>query len=218
VLATNFGTAAAAGSAVAAMTATTISENEGEPATWPAGVADVDRHVWKRIESWIARRWSSRGVTYVAEGPGWWRARLYPFSVSTTERWEAGAWIACTLDATPLGGLELPGTGPYRIAGTAGDDAELPYTVVEAFRRLRAYGRQARPSAALVAKQMLCPEQAHALSDSLQEVAQDGRIPVLEDWLELRPIDALPPTWLARAMSLSGAADLLRPYRRMGAS
>lgn len=184
------------------MTERTISETESDPAAWPAAPANLNEpeylngdfervipHVliWRRIEAWTARRWPARSVVYVAEGPGWWQPRLYPFTVSTTERWEDAAWTACTLDATPLGGLELPGCGPYRITGTAGDDGSVPDDVDEAFARLYQYFRGIGNSA--------WNETATYQSGDSQAVAG----------------------WAGKAIHLSGAADLLRPYRRMGA-
>lgn len=179
--------------------AVTVRESEGLPASYPASPVGLslkalalDRaFLWQRIESWIARRWPSRSVTYIAEGPGWWAPRLYPFTASTTERWQDANWIACTLDPTPFGGLELPGEGPYRIAGTAGDDSAPPAAVTEAHRRLAEYLAGATDG-----------EVEQAMTS-----ASEG------DYRFERPA-----TWLARSMQLSGAADLLRPYRGLGAA
>lgn len=184
------------------MSARTISETEGDPAAWPAASANLNEPpnlgsdfertiphpiVWRRIETWITRRWPSRSVVYVAEGPGWWQPRLHPFTVSTTERWQDAAWTACTLDQTPLGGLELQAEGPYRITGTAGDDSAVPEDVHEAFARLYMYFRGIGNSA--------WNETATYQSGDSQAVA----------------------SWVGKAIHLSGAADLLRPYRRQGA-
>ena len=185
------------------MTARTLSETEGEPATWPTPAAwlnepgfvgnDFERAVpfpvvWQRIEAWITRRWPARSVIYVAEGPGWWQPRLEPFTATTTELWRANAWEACTLDPSPMGGLELPGEGLYRVTGTAGDDGDIPDDVHEAFARLYQYFRGIGQSA--------WTETAIYRTGEAQAVA----------------------SWAAKAIHLSGAADLLRPYRKLGAS
>ena len=150
--------------------------------------------VWSRIESWVAWRWSSRAVVYVVEGPGNWSPRLYPFTVSTVERWEedaANTWGTVSLNASALGGHELPGVGPYRFTGTAGDGfspAEAPEPVQEAYRRLAEYmaAAETHPGASRV---------AHDVGPINVQVARR-------------------PDWKARAIHNSGAADLLRPYRR----
>ena len=202
MLAAEHGPAASRPDAVAAVTARILSETEGQPATWPGldmieppylSGDDFDRFiteeiVWRRIEAWITRRWATRSVVYIAEGPGWWQPRLEPFTLTTTERWQANAWTACTLDATPLGGLELPGCGPYRITGTAGDDGAVPTDAHEAANRLHMYVRGIGRSA--------WNETATYQHADSQAVA----------------------SWAGKAIHLSGAADLLRPYRRLGAS
>ena len=102
MLAADFGRAIFERSAVAAVTARTLSETEGEPATWRApswflnepeilSGDHFDRMfplpvVWRRIETWITRRWPSRPVVYVAEGPGWLAPRVHPFAISTTKQ------------------------------------------------------------------------------------------------------------------------------------
>ena len=75
----------------------------------------------------------------------------------------------------------------YRIAGTAGDDTDPPEAVLEAFRRLHEYG--------LGVARSYWAETAE-ISDGEGQVAT---------------------AWAARAIHLSGAADLLRPWRRLGA-
>lgn len=181
------------------MMARTISEEEGAPAEWPELVLinppylndDFERFVnpkivWRRIEQWITRRWASREVVYVAEGPGIWRPRLIPFTVTTTERWADAEWTACTLDPSPFGGVELPGAGPYRITGTAGDDGKLPEDIFEAAGRLYIYFRGIGNSA-----------------------WNETAVYRTEGW-------QAPSSWAGKAIHLSGAADMLRPYRRLG--
>ena len=77
--------------------------------------------------------------------------------------------------------------GRYRITGTAGDDSTPPETVQEAFRRLHEYASG------------IAQHRGARMADT---VADDR---------------TRPTAWAARAMNLSGAADLLRPWRRLGA-
>lgn len=175
--------------------ATTLSEHEALPAAYPhvqrwAGDlhvqtiedASVPRNVtWQRIEAWIDMRWSARAVTYVAEGPGDWTARLQPFTVETSEAWCDDAWQTVELRPSPLGGVILPDAGPYRITGAAGDDTSPPDTIREAWRRLHEYAL------------------AVANSKYAETAANEG----------------IATGWAARAMVLSGAADLLRPWRKL---
>ncbi len=143
---------------------------------------------WDRIEAWIAHRWVPRAVLYVVEGAGQWVPRLTPFTVTATEIWNDG-WEDVTLSASPLDGLELTCAGPYRIAGTAGDGSTPPETVTEAVARLAAY--------------LATPHCDPGVSD--HSVSLGGSL----DTSYRRN-----PAWLARSIINSGAADLLRPYRR----
>lgn len=86
----------------------------------------------------------------------------------------------------PLGpyGHFLPGEGPYRITATVGG-GDVPEAVSEAVRRLIAYSTEIGTNA-----------------DGFTAV-QDGEVSFERA-----------ATWAARALQNSGAADLLRPYRR----
>lgn len=177
------------------MTATTLSEDEAMPAEYPnvfgwdgdihlplPGDATVHSHIaWQRIEWWTNTRWTVRGVTYVAEGPGEWTARLRPFTITTSEVWNSDAWQAVQLQPSPLGGVILPGAGPYRITGTAGDGTPPPEAVREGWRRLNEYLLAAANS-------------KYNESAATEDIATG---------------------WAARQMHLSGAADLLRPWRNL---
>ncbi|MEM7529647.1 MAG: hypothetical protein AAF416_18585 [Pseudomonadota bacterium] len=92
--------------------------------------------LWARLEDWASYRWGERAVSWVVDGPGDWTPRLRPVvTFDTTEVWHDG-WTPVTLATTPLGGLELPGGGPYRIVATVGDTSTVPAEVEEALRRL----------------------------------------------------------------------------------
>lgn len=147
--------------------------------------------IMQRIEAYIAHRFSSRDVEWIVEGPGEWCPPLIPATISTVEIWNGLAWESVTAPDSPLGGYWLSGSGPYRFAGTVGERVgRVPAAVHEAYDRLSAYMdgmSESTPS---------------ALSVSLT-------IPEVESKTIER--DA---KWIARAMQNSGAADLLRPYRR----
>ncbi|TPJ28022.1 hypothetical protein [Mesorhizobium sp. B2-7-2] len=146
--------------------------------------------IWARIEGYTSYRWSTRAVTWIVEGPGEWRPPLAPATITTVELWQGDAWTAVTLDPSPTGGYTLPGCGPYRFAGTVGDNnSALPPAVIRAFQLLAEYmaSNPGRPGAS--------SERTEIPDVMTEEVSRA-------------------PSWMARAMQNSGAGDLLRPYRR----
>lgn len=179
--------------AVAAMSATTIKTIEAVPDEYPSVTVSTEAApflpaAWARIESYIALRTTERAVEFVAEGPGDWQAPLRPVTLATVEEWRGAEWAVTTLDASPLGGLILKCTGPYRLTGTAGDDdAEVPAVLTEAVRRLAEYTAQIEF------------ENVGNRSANVPDV-----------WSG----EFASPSWRARALQDSGAADLLRAYRR----
>lgn len=174
--------------------AITIKQTESAPVSYPdvsglsAAAAALDpAMIWQRIESYIVHRFTARDVTWVVEGAGDWRAPLTPASVATTEIWQDDAWQSVTLSPSAFGGYVLPGCGPYRFTGAAGPE-DVPEAVNEAFRRLAEY---------------LAPKRGKPGATS--ERVEAGSVKV---W---HTRDA---EWVARALQFSGAADMLRPYRR----
>lgn len=178
------------------MTAITISQTEAAPAAYPAtpsglstaaAALDADM-IWQRIETYIAHRWTSRAVTWIVEGCGEWKPPLTPATIATVEVWESDAWATEALDPSPLGGYVLAGDGPYRFAGTVGAGT-VPAAVDEAFRRLAEYMAAANRGA----------------PGTTRERITAGSITVDK---------TRSASWAGEAMNNSGAADLLRPYRR----
>lgn len=175
--------------------AVTLKEIESIPASYPI-VMDVSEralmldHValWQRIEAHCRVRWTSRQVIWTIEGGGEWAAPLSPASVSLVEAWESGSWVECTPAASPWGGYDLPGDGPFRITADVGGGA-VPAAVSEAFRRLAEYLGDGTDRAGASSYSI---NMGGAIEESYQRN----------------------PAWVARAMDLSGAADLLRPYKR----
>ena len=175
--------------------AVTLKEAEAIPASYPtvtglstaAAALDADA-LWQRIEAYCRVRWTEREVIWTVEGAGDWDAPLQPATVTTAEVWENGAWVECFPAASPWGGYDLAGDGPYRITADVGG-GDVPAAVSEAFRRFAEYMADT-------------PDRAGVSSYS---VNMGGAIE--ESYQRSQ-------TWQARALELSGAADLLRPYKR----
>lgn len=176
--------------------AVTIRQTESVPETYPdvpeglsTDAAALDPAViWQRIEAYTAWRWSLRDVEWIVEGDGDWCPPLQPATIATTEGWRDDAWEAVELRPTPLGGYCLPGCGPHRIVGTVGDDdADVPALILEAYRRLAEFVAQIEF------------EHPGVRSISVPDVVT---------------MEAASSSWRARALQDSGAADLLRSFRR----
>ena len=180
------------------MTAT-LHMVEATPAAYPtppsglstAAAALAPAALWARLEAWVTTRWTERTVVVTVEGPGEWTPPLTPWTLTSVEAWRDDDWHVETPRPGPLGGVMLPGSGPYRIMGTAGDDETPPAVVLEAYRRLAEYladGFDAPAGATSYGVNV-----GGAMSENFRRSA----------------------AWQARALELSGAADLLRPYRRI---
>lgn len=179
-----------------------LQQIEGTPSTYPAtpgglsteaGELDTDA-LWQRLEAWVSHRWSERSIVWVASGPGCFEPPLSPATIATVEIWRNGAWEEdATVPASPLGGYVLAGHGPYRFTGTVGDDeAEVPAAVEEAFRRLAEYS-VAREFDAVAAGASSFAAMAGAVNINFRRDA----------------------AYMAKALENSGAADLLRSWRRV---
>jgi len=165
--------------------ADTISQVEAIPAAYPTEDNDA---LWQRVEAYVAHRWTERSVVWIVDGPGHWRAPLTPVSGLSAEIWKNGAYEAVTLEASPMGGVILP-HGTYRITATVGADNPVPAIVMQAFERLRGY----------VEAEVVGAPGAYAVSMREGQLSQSIR---------------RKPEWMAQALVLSGAADLLRQFRR----
>lgn len=164
--------------------------HEGYPAA-PTGLSAkasaLDANaIWQRMESYIAWRFSVRTVEWIVEGRGAWSPPLGPATITSTEVWQNDAWATVVLTPSPLGGFVLPCCAPYRIIGTVGEeDAEVPAIVQEAWRRLAEY------LGSVVVKPGIRTESV----PNVWQGEYDNRA-------------------VAKALQDSGAADLLRSYRR----
>lgn len=185
--------------------AATISQQEELPEAWPTITTKLalplrtgeEGALWQRIEAWVNVRWTPRAVVWIVEGPGEWVPPLSPATITAVSIWD-DAWITTTAAPSPLGGLTLDQVGPYRVTATVGGGT-LPPSVEKAFTRFADYLSVAvdrnNPGGSLAAtswseKQDLGGGASHEMGASR------------------------PASWLARSLVNSGAADLLRPYRR----
>lgn len=175
--------------------AVTVQEDEEIPASYPVtpsglllGPAEfIDSEmIWARIEAFTAWRYTAREVTWIVEGPGEWIAPLKPAEVLTTYVWNNGAWEAMTLPASPRGGYDLPGLGPYKIVATVGANVTIPTIVYNAYARLAEF---------------------YAGAATAPGVRQESVEGIGSTEYDL--------TAVANAMARSGAGDLLRSFRRV---
>jgi hypothetical protein len=214
---TGYFTAAFSNESQEAQMAVTLKIIEGEPSTYPqvteplpasdSQLEKVVTNAWQRIEAYIAHRWNSRSIVYVAEGPGEWFPTLSPTTISTFEVWRDNQWQVVTLDPTPLGGYILA-RETYQLTGIVGSTDEPPRAVKNAVFRLVEYfiNIDETPRAQRVA--------------STYKTDQEPYFQPAQNFHSLRSVEyeRSNPNWIARALQYSGAADLLRPYRKLGGS
>jgi hypothetical protein len=184
------------------MMATTLKKTEFAPESYPdlgspsplsAEAASIDPAiVWQRLEAYVAFRWSEREVVWIVEGPGDWAPPLAPAVIDTAEIWSGGEWVE-TFDYGPSPcGLFFPAVGPYRVTAIVGGGSPLPSipeTVVEAYARLAEY----------MARNL-------GIAGASRVLAQGGD--------GVAKAFSRSPAWRASALQNSGAADLLRQFRR----
>jgi hypothetical protein len=172
-----------------------LQRDEAVPASYPAIPSGLSLEammlnasaLWARIEAYTAHRFTPREVVWTVAGPGAFTPDLKPATITATEVWDGASWIAASLSAYPLDGLLLNGEGPYRITADVGG-GDVPAPVSEAYRRLAEYlAEDGSPAGA--------SSYSYKLGD-VEETTQRS------------------PAHVARALQNSGAADLLRRYRR----
>lgn len=161
----------------------------------PSGLSDKARALnldalWMRVEAHIAWRWTPRDVVWTVQGPGQWAPCLAPCDLTGVELWEGAAWVEAFPAASPLGGYDLGANAIYRITGTVGDNLDPPEDAIEAVARLAEYLAQADEIPRGATK-------AEATFGELSKSVERSQ------------------AWMARALDLSGASDLLRRYRRV---
>jgi len=165
--------------------------------------------IWERIESYIRTRYSQRLVTWKIEAQEGedWIPPLGPVVTFTAEKWESGAWVATVLPDGPLG-ICIPSDGTFRIMAQVGK-GPVPAGVGEAFARLAKYvsAIQRTPGERFAMRKV--SQNGYDVRPESQTLAQDqARVEAVDGSAEFAT------NWPAKAIQLSGAADLLRPYRR----
>ena len=176
--------------------ATTIKQTEGIPSAYPAAPSGLSTAaaaldpdaIWQRIEAYIAHRYTARSIQWIVTECGDWQPPLAPAIISTVERWNGDDWETATCPPSPVGGYCLPG-GSWRFTGTVGGGT-VPEIVDEAFRRLAEYMAAARRGS----------------PGTTRERVTAGSVTVDK---------SRSASWAAASMANSGAADLLRNYRRV---
>ncbi|MGJ3230250.1 MAG: hypothetical protein ACFE0P_00455 [Oceanicaulis sp.] len=179
-----------------------IKTVEGVPDAYPDAPAGLSTEaaaldsasIWQRIEQWIAHRYTPRSVTFIfhsLEPKMLWDAPLTPISEASVQRWTGEAWEAVTLAPSPFGGYVTADRGLHQVTATVGADNAAPAAVLRAFARLAEY--LADPAASPAGASSWSIDLGGAFRESVRR----------------------PDNWLANALTLSGAADLLRPYRRL---
>lgn len=164
--------------------AETIRTIEATPAEWPD--ATTPTWAWQRIESWCSTRWTPREVVWLIDGTGDWSPPLTPFRLALVESW-ANAWTPSQDRQSPWGHLALTGD-MHRITAIVGENNPASPAVLEAARRLMDH--------------VTAMDRKPGFTSYSVNVGQ-----ITESWRR----DA---AGFALAMQQSGAADLLRPYRR----
>ena len=176
----------------------TFRQVEGIPASYPLiegltmEAQGLDQSVfWQRIEAYTVWRFSPRSVVWTLSGEAGqqWQAPLAPVSDPVADTWINDAWEVRDLLEGPYG-LILPCCGTWRITATVGAGIDVPPAVSEAFRRLAEYTAAESPGV----------PGASSYSINLGQVSESI---------------SRHPAHMARALENSGAADLLRPYRRL---
>lgn len=168
----------------------TRSQIEAAPALWPAvsGVTgDALAVAWQRVEHFIAWRFAARVVTWRVDSDGAdWQPPLRPVSAVTAKLWTGAAFETVTLDLAP-DGWAMP-CGQYEVTATVGA-GPVPPAVAAAVQRLAAY----------MAAGSTLPAGARSYSANVGQLSET----ITAD-----------PAAAARALQNSGAADLLRNFRR----
>lgn len=167
-----------------------IAQFEFPPAAYPAieGVTgDALAVAWQRIEAYTAHRFAARQVMWMIESTDAdWTPPLRPVVSLTAGIWSGDGYAPVTLALAP-GGWHLP-CGRLEITATVGA-GPVPAVVAQAVKRLADYLSAATGQ----------PPGARSWSQSIGELSESG---------------SADPAAQARAIQNSGAADLLRPYRR----
>lgn len=202
-----------------------MREVEGVPESWPVipeadliPITDITGQpvnsdlawVWQRIEAYSRERWTPREVVWLVQGCGQWEPPLAPVRLMQIESW-SGEWQASAAKASPWGHIGLSGDA-HRITARVGENNPAPPVVTKAAARLANYLAQqidgADPDLWATKMRWIVtpPDEAITVGEGTASITRGHKT---EESYE-RAAD-----YIAKALQYSGAADLLRPYRRM---
>lgn len=202
-----------------------MREVEGVPESWPVipeadliPITDITGQpvnsdlawVWQRIEAYSRERWTPREVVWLVQGGGAWTPPLSPVRIEMMETW-AGDWMPGAGKRSPWGSLVLSGDA-HRITGIVGENNPVPPVVMKAAARLANYLTQqidgSDPDLWATKMRWIVtpPDEAITVGEGTASITRGHKT---EESYE-RAAD-----YIAKALQYSGAADLLRPYRRM---
>lgn len=178
--------------------AETVRTIEAMPEGWPeipgTPPGTNQAAIWQRIEDWCSERWTPRQVTWLVQGDGEWSPPLTPATVVTVESWDRD-WQAADLATPAWGGIALRGDS-HRVTAIVGADNPPPPAVLEAARRLALYVAENEAEGSFFDM----PRSASSFDANLDGVGSKSVRRSAQ--------------WLAQAIQNSGAADLLRRYRK----
>ncbi|WBU53334.1 hypothetical protein [Paracoccus sp. SCSIO 75233] len=154
--------------------------------------------VWQRIEAYCCDRWTPRSVVWMVQGSGEWQMPLRPAVVVSVHGWTGSDWSEADYKVTPWGGLYL-NHDANRITATVGADNAPPPAVTKAVTRLANYLSQ----------------QVNRNDPDLWATSMNWTRVADEDGEQTNEGYTRKADYIAKALQYSGAADLLRPYRRV---
>ncbi|WP_299907683.1 hypothetical protein [uncultured Paracoccus sp.] len=176
-----------------------VSQTEARPADYPpdSGLTlDAGAIVWQRIEHYIAWRFTPRQVVWHVDSTGGeWAPPLRPVVALTARKWTGTAFEVSALAPAPLG-WTIP-AGRYELTATVGE-GPAPEAAAAAARLLAEY-LGIRGEYTGEARRVL-PLGVRSYSANVGQLSESF---------------SADPAAMARALQNSGAADLLRPYRRV---
>lgn len=171
--------------------------------TNPTGqtVRDDLSWVWQRIEAYCRERWTPREVVWLVQGCGQWEPPLSPVRLIQVESW-SGEWLPSSAAVSPWGHVGLSGDA-HRITALVGEGNPVPPAVMKAAARMANYLIQQIDGSdpdlwATKMRWIVTPEAVEQVQPARTEESYERA-----------------PDYIAKALQYSGAADLLRPYRRM---
>lgn len=168
--------------------------------------------IWERIEAYCNWRWTPREAQIEIDGSGWISLPVRPLRVTKLEyfdemvsyRSSETSWTEFTpaSAARQRGGKIYSPFSHCRITGIVGENNPAPPAVIQAAVRLHAYLGHTPESFP-----MWATGRTHTAENTTESEGSSSTSNRNESFQR-------PANYIAKAMQNSGAADLLRPYRR----